>query len=197
MATKQILKNEEKFTNIEFNLFEAITAIDKKDYQYYDRLTSEQQHKFIPYMLLMYTSCIKASSDLQGYYLLSTEYHANKYIFNEHIQKHPKLQWLMLCSASPGIGKQFHQYLPHLKESVSKLRDVPKSKDIQDYYKKLYPNVSNESLSELGDQFVIEQKRKVYLAKRFPSLKHEDIVLLNQLITDEEIKQYEHDSGNT
>lgn len=189
-------KVDDKFEKVDFDLFEAIAAIDKKDYGYYDRLTIEQQNKFNPYMPLMFTSCIKASRDLQGYYLLSTEYHANKYIFNEHVQKHPKLQWLMLCSASPGIGKQFHQYLPHIKESVSKLRDVPKSKEIQEYYKKLYPKADADSLAELGDQFVTEQKRKVYLAKKFPALKHEDIVLLNQLITDEEIKRYEHDSGN-
>jgi hypothetical protein len=36
---------DEKFEKQDFNLFEAITAIDKKDYGYYDRLTPEQTTK--------------------------------------------------------------------------------------------------------------------------------------------------------
>lgn len=187
---------DDKFENVDFDLFSAITALDKKDYGYYDRLTVEQQQKFVPYMLIIWFSCIKASRDLQGYYLLSTEYHANKFMFNEHVQKNPKLQWLMLCSASPGIGKQFHQYLPHIKESISKLREVAKVKDIQEYYKKVYPKLNADDLGELCQAFVTEQKRKVYFAKKFPQLKFEDISVLSQLVSEEEIKKYEHDSGN-
>jgi hypothetical protein len=117
-------------------------------------------------------------------------------MFNEHVQKNPKLQWLMLCSASPGIGKQFHQYLPHIKESISKLREVAKVKDIQEYYKKVYPKLSADDLGELCQAFVTEQKRKVYFAKKFPQLKFEDISVLSQLVSEEEIKKYEYDSGN-
>ncbi len=43
---------DEKFEKQDFNLFEAIAAIDKKDYGYYDRLTPEQQRKFVPFMML-------------------------------------------------------------------------------------------------------------------------------------------------
>ena len=43
---------DEKFEKQDFNLFEAIAAIDKKDYGYYDRLTTEQQRKFVPFMMV-------------------------------------------------------------------------------------------------------------------------------------------------
>lgn len=190
-------KNTEPQNKIDndFDLFEAIAAIDKKDYGYYDRLTEEQKKKFVPFMLIHWISAVKGSRDLQGYYIMSTEHHANKYFFNEHIQKNPKLQWLMLCASSPGIGKQFHQYIPHIRDKVATLREEAKNKEIIDYYKKIY-KTDIETLTELSNVYVVNQKRKVYLAKKFPHLKIDDIELLNELITDKEIEQYERDSGN-
>ena len=48
----------------------------------------------------------------------------------------------------------------------------------------------------LRNNFVYNHKRKTYLAEVFPNLKYEDIETLNQIITDEDIKQYERDRGN-
>jgi hypothetical protein len=187
---------DEKFEKIDFDLFEAIAAVDKKDYGYYDRLTEEQKKKFVPYMVLMWVSVVKGSRDLQNYYLQSTDYHANKYMFNENVTKHPKLQWLMLCASSPGLGKQFHQWLPNISPSVSKLKSLPKVKDIKEYYKKVYPKADDNTLSEISELFVATQKRKMFLAEQYPNLKIDDIELLNELVTDEEIRIYEQQSGN-
>ena len=193
---KEKLSADEKFTNQEFDLFEAITAIDKKDYSYYDRLTPEQQRKFVPFMMLHWISAIKGSSDLQGYYLRSVDYHANKYMFNESVQKNPKLQWLMLCAASPGIGKQFHQWIPHMKERVAKLKEKPKAKEIKDYFKKVYPKSSDSDLNTITDVFIDSHRKKMYIANKFPELKFDEIELLSELITDKDIEEYEKEFGN-
>jgi len=158
---KEKLSADEKFDKVEFDLFEAITAIDKKDYSYYDRLTPEQQRKFVPFMMLHWISAIKGSGELQGYYLRSVDYHANKYMFNESVQKNPKLQWLMLCAASPGIGKQFHQWIPHMKERVAKLKEKPKAKEIKDYFKKIYPKSSDSDLNMITDVFIDSHRKKM------------------------------------
>jgi hypothetical protein len=193
---KAKIPTDEKFEKQDFDLFEALAAIDKKDYGYYDRLTDEQKKKFSPYIMLMYTSVVKGSKDLQNYYLQSTDYHANKYMFNDNVMKHPKLQWLMLCASSPGLGKQFHQWLPNISSSVSKLKSLPKVKDIKEYYKKVYPKADDNTLSEISELFVAKQKRKMFLAEQYPNLKIDDIELLNELVTDEEIRIYEQQSGN-
>ena len=193
---KEKLSADEKFTKQDFDLFEALTAIDKKDYAYYDRLTPEQQRKFVPFMMLHWISAIKRSGDLQSYYLQSTDYHANKYMFNEAVQKHPKLQWLMLCAASPGIGKQFHQWIPHIRERVSKLKELPKTKEMKEYFKKIYPKSSDSDLTTISAVFVDTQKKKMYLADKFPELKFDEIELLSDIITDKDIAKYEEDSGN-
>lgn len=192
---KEKLATDEKFEKQDFDLFEALVALDKKDYGYYDRLTEEQKKKFVPFMMLHWMSAVKGSKDIQQYYLQSVDYHANKYFFNEAIGKHPKLQWLMLCSASPGIGKQFHQWIPNIKDKVSKLKEPAKAKDIKDYYSKIY-KLDKEQLEQLSQAFVEEQKRKCYLAEMFPEMKIQDIEVLNAIVSDEEIKQYERDRGN-
>jgi hypothetical protein len=196
MATKKTTPTEEKFEGQDFNLFDALLAMDKKDYGYYDRLTEEQQKKFVPYMMTHWMSAIKGSGDVQGYYLRSVDYHANKHLFNEYVQKHPKLQWYMLCASSPGLGKQFHQWIPHLGSKVTSLKEPAKVKDIKEYYTKIYPKVDSDDIDEIAKQFVVEHKRKCYLAETFPNLKQSDIEVLSQLVTDEDIKQYEKDRGN-
>lgn len=193
---KEKLSADEKFTGHDFDLFEALAAIDKKDYSYYDRLSAEQQKKFVPFMMLHWVSAIKGSSDLQSYYLQSTEYHANKYLFNENVQKHPKLQWLMLCAASPGIGKQFHQWIPHIRDRVSKLKESPKHKEIKEYFKKIYPKTGDSDLTLISEVYVDSHKKKMYLADRFPELKYDEIEVLSGIITDEDIEDYEKACGN-
>lgn len=187
---------DEKFTDIDFPLFEAITAIDKKDYEFFDRLTSEQQKKFVPWLLLHWISSVKSNSALQQFHLLSTEEFANKYMFNENVMNHPKLQWMMLCASGLGQGKQYHQWIPHIKERVSKLKENATVKEVKDYYSKIYPKESDSTHKQLAEAFVEEQKRKVYLAEKFPDLKFDEIEVLNEIISDNEIEQYEKESGN-
>jgi hypothetical protein len=194
MATKTPVT--EKFQNQDFDLFEAMNAIDKKDYAWFDKLTPEQQRKFVPFMMTQWISAIKGSGDVQGYYLLSVEYHANKYLFNEVVQKHPKLQWQMLCASSPGLGKQFHQWIPQITQSVSKLKSPAQYKAIKEYYGKIYPKADDSDISEISKQYVQEHKKKMYFAGLYPTMKIEDIELLSQTVTDEEIAQYERDRGN-
>ena len=135
---KEKVSADEKFESQDFDLFKAIEAIDRKDYSYYDKLSPEQQKKFVPFMMLHWVSAVKGNEGVSRYYVMSVEAHANKYMFNEFVQKHPKLQWLLLCAAAPGLGKQFHQWIPHIKDRVSKLRESPKQKEVKEYFKKIY-----------------------------------------------------------
>lgn len=197
MATrKPAVPQEEKFEKQDFDLFGALLALDKKDYGYFDNLTPEQQRKFTAFMLVRYMSYLKGSGEIAGYYAMSTNYHANKYIFNEYVQKHPKLQWLMLCAASPGLGKQFHPWIPQIREKVSLLKEPAQLKEVKEYYKKIYPKASEDDIADVAKAYVQEQKKKMYLASVYPTMKIADIEVLSQTVTDEEINQYERDRGN-
>jgi len=187
---------DEKLEKVDFDLFEALAAIDRKDYGYYDRLTDEQKQKFNPYMLVIFLSSVTGKVELQQYHLLSTNEFANKHLFNDHIQNHPKLQWLMLCASGLGKGKQFHSYITTIKESVTSLKEKANLKDIREYYKKAHKNISDDDIEELSKIFILIQNKKFELNKRFPDLKLEDIDTLSQLISENDIINYDKDCGN-
>ncbi len=201
MATKAKVSKaktpvDEKFEKQDFDLFDALLAIDKKDYGYLERLTDEQQKKFVPYMMTHWMSAVKASSDVQGFYLMSVEAAVNKHLFNERVQKHPKLQWLMMCASSLGIGKQYHQWIPHLSIKSTQLKESPKEKDVREYFTKIYPKVSVDEVDNMASAFVTTHKKKTYLAKLYPNLKINDIETLVQFVTDDDIKNHERELGN-
>lgn len=197
MATKKAVVNkDEKFEKTDVDLFEVLNALDKKDYGYYDRLSAEQKKKVVPFMLVHWMSAIKGSEGLSRYYVMSTNEYANKYLFAEFVQKHPKLQWMMLCSSSPGMGKQFHQWIPHIRDKVIKYKEGATLKEIKDYYTKIYPKADTDSINEVSKAFVVDQKRKMHLGQIFPNMKISDLEVLNQVVTDEDINQYERDRGN-
>jgi hypothetical protein len=196
MATKKATPTDEKFEKQDFDLFKALEAMDKKDYGYYDRLTVEQQKKFVPFMMTHWMSQIKSSGGLGGYYVMSVNHYGNVHLFNEYVMRNPKLQWLMLCASSPDMGKQFHQWVPHLSSKVTALKETPKEREVREYFAKIYPKASEANLYAISEAFVEEHKKKVYLAQQFPNLKHEDIETLSNLITDDDIRKYEQDRGN-
>jgi len=94
------------------------------------------------------------------------------------------------------MGKQFHKWIPHIKRNYTLLTEEAKTKDIQDYFSKVYPKTDKEILSELSKEYTRIQKRKFKLAQLFPNLKVSDIDALNEVVTDEQIIEYEKDCGN-
>jgi len=195
MATTK-LSPDEKFENVDFDLFKAIDAIDRKDYGWWDTLTEEQTKKFSAYMLLHWISSVKASGAMGAYYIMSTDLNANKHMFNERIQQHPHLQWLMLCSASPGMGKQYHQWIPHLNSKLAELKTKATLKEVRDYFEKVYPTASKEDVKEIAQHWTQEQNHQHRLAELFPDMKIDDIKALSVVVTAEDLDKYEAESGN-
>jgi hypothetical protein len=197
MATKKAaVPQDEKFENTDLDIFKVLEAIDKKDYGWYDRLTEEQQKKFVPYVITHWMSAIKANGMLGAYYVMSTDQNANKHLFNERVQQHPKLQWLMLCAASPGMGKQFHQWIPHLNAKLGELKSVATKKEVKDYFTKVFSGASQNDIDDAATQYVKDQQHKVRLAKMFPEMKISDIEALSKVVNEQDIDDYEKQSGN-
>jgi hypothetical protein len=200
-AKKPKVDQQDRFDKQDVNLFDVLLAIDNKQYDYYQKLTPEQQKKLVFFNLIQWTSAIKSNNrDLQSYYLQSTEHFANKYFLDHMIASkehdHSELQWLMLCAASPGMGKQFHQWIPKIGERVSLLKEPAKLTDTKEYFKKIYPQASDTDINMIAQAFVDEHKKKTQLAKFFPTMKLDEIELLSSLVGDHDIVQYEKDSGN-
>lgn len=197
MATrKPAVPQDEKLESVDLDIFKVLDALDKKDYGWFDTLTEEQQKKFVPYVITHWMSSVKSSGMLGAYYVMSTDANANKYLFNERVQQHSKLQWLMLCAASPGMGKQFHQWIPHLNSKLGEFKTQANKKEVKDYFTKVFTGASNDDINSATDQYVTDQRHRVRLAKMYPEMKISDIETLAQYVTEQDINDYERECGN-
>lgn len=197
MATKKTAtKTEDRFENQDFNLFDALEQVDRKNYSYFSTLTGDQQKKFSPFMMLQWVpSVTPRDGRIATYYLMSVNQTANAYFFDSRIQHHPELQWLMLCASSPGLGKQFRKWVPKLSDKIAQYKIAAKDKDYFEYYSKLYPSVAKEEMEQIAAAASAEQNKRTKLAAIFPNMKLCDIEALSKVITDEQIKEYESQLG--
>ena len=114
-------------------------GFDRKDRDYYDKLTDEQRKKFSTYLMLRWGSTVTGSSDLQAYYLISINENVNKNFFE--LGKHPKLQWLMCTTVSPDMGYQNHYWLSAKKRGGNN--------KVYKFLEKMYPDMKSDELDTL------------------------------------------------
>ena len=119
---------------------DEMAAYDRKDRAYYDNFTDEDVKKFSTYLMLRYGASVTGSADLQAYYVMAVNERVNKNFFD--LGKHPKLQWLLCTTVSPGMGSQFHYWL-----NAKKKEGDNKS---QKFLAKLYPNMKSDELDLLA-----------------------------------------------
>ena len=122
-------------------LNKVLGALDQKDMQFWERCTPEQQKKIAPFLLNRYMSIVKGSSELHEYYLIATNQRVNVNYFA--LNKHPKLVWQLLCTVSPGMGNQFHQWIGNKKKKGN-------NSEIRKQLAELYPNYKNDELDLLA-----------------------------------------------
>lgn len=131
--------SEEK-TRDQLDLWALLAAIDRRDLGYYDLLSSRHKKQFSGFMSLMWISYAEGNSDLQSYYIQSSNLAVNQHLFD--INHHPKLQYLCLCAASPGLGKIRHSWI----KSKKSITDT-KKKTLM----KLFPMAKLSDIELLGD----------------------------------------------
>ena len=98
------------------NIANEMRMFDRKVRTFYDDLTTEEKKKFSNYLMIRWGSAVEGSRDLQEFYVIATNERLNKHFFN--VGKHPRLQWLMATSVSPGLGTPRHPWIaPRKKEA--------------------------------------------------------------------------------
>ena len=98
------------------NIANEMRMFDRKVRTFYDDLTPEEKKKFSNYLMIRWGSAVEGSRELQEFYVIATNERLNKHFFD--MSKHPKLQWLMSTSVSPGLGTPRHPWIaPKKKEA--------------------------------------------------------------------------------
>jgi chlorite dismutase len=85
-----------------------MAQLDTKNRGFYDELNEEERKKFSPYLMLRYAASVEGSADFQEWYLRATNERVNQHFFD--LSRHPKLQWMLCTSVSPGMGRQRHYW---------------------------------------------------------------------------------------
>ena len=133
-------------------------CLDSKDRNFYDSLTEEERKKFSNYLMIRWGSSVVGPSELQEYYLVATNERLNKHFFE--LSKHPKLQWLLATTISPGMGSHRHQWIApkkkekgdnEIKKTLMDLLPAAKSDDINTLSKLITKKELKELLKDLGN----------------------------------------------
>lgn len=97
------------------NIANEMRQLDLKNRSFYDDLTPEERKKFSNYLMIRWGSSVQGSRELQEFYVIATNERLNKHFFD--VGRHPKLQWLLATSISPGLGAQRHAWIAPKKKA--------------------------------------------------------------------------------
>ena len=131
----------------------VLAAIDKKDYGFYDCLKPEHQKQIAPFLLNRYASLVKGTQELQAYYLMAGNQRVNCTYFE--LAKHPKLVWQLLCTVSPGMGTQFHQWVGHKKKD--KNNSSKRLKKVE----RFHPNIKSDEIELLANLYTDKELKEI------------------------------------
>jgi hypothetical protein len=118
-----------------------MAQFDLKNRSFYDELTDEERKKFSNYLMIRWGSAVQGVPDLQEFYVISTKERLNKHFFN--VSKHPKLQWLMATSVSPGMGTHRHPWIAPKKKEGN-------NNEVKKALMELYPQMKMSDIEALA-----------------------------------------------
>jgi hypothetical protein len=123
------------------NIANEMRCLDSKNRDFYDSLTEEERKKFSNYLMIRWGSSVVGPSELQEYYLVACNERMNKHFFE--LSKHPKLQWLLATTVSPGMGNHRHQWIPPKKKEKG-------NNEVKKTLMELYPTMKADEIDMLS-----------------------------------------------
>jgi hypothetical protein len=145
--TKKSRKGVEKTKTIldkpKLDLATTLTAIDKKDYSYYDNLSDDMKKLYTPFVLMRFISSATNSGGLHEFHIQMINDYVNTDFWS--ISKYPDFQHMLLCLCGTGT-KQYHKWIPSKNERKEKWIDLIKesnpniNKDEINILRKIYTN---------------------------------------------------------
>jgi hypothetical protein len=136
------------------DIFKMLNAIDSKDYDFYDNLTDDERKGFSAYIGLKWGASVSGGDNiLQHYYLASMNSYVNVNLFD--LNKHHKLQWLLLVASSPNFGVHRHEWIYPKKKPTSKSKN-----DIKSQLMKIYPSYKEDDIELLASMVTKKDLKK-------------------------------------
>ena len=129
-----------------------LSAVDSRNYDFYDNLTDEEKKEFSPYILMRYVSNVQGGTDLQEWFLERT----NDYVNKNHwalSKNHKALLWkLFACCGA--LEKAYHPYLAACKKE--------KANKIEKLLAELYPAMKMNEIKMLASMMDKKDKDELF-----------------------------------
>lgn len=126
---------------------------DRKNRAFYDELTDEERKKFSNYLMIRWGSAVRGSRELEEFYVIATNERLNRHFFA--VNRHPKLQWLMATSVSPGLGTPDHVWIAPKKKDAG-------TNEVKKMLLDLYPTMKISDIETMAG-LVDKKELKEYL----------------------------------
>ncbi len=146
--TKKISKTKKE---PKLKIKDVISAVDSRDYNFYQNLDDDQKKEFSPYVLMRYISNVSGDLETQEWFLERTNEMINKNHWN--ISKgHKGLLWKLYAGVGAGM-KVNHPYLPQLKVKLNKIETL---------LAELNPSMKTEDIQLLASMMTPEDKEELF-----------------------------------
>ena len=130
-----------KAKTFKLDLSVILQAIDRKDLDFYNRLSEEDKKGYTPLILMRYMSSLTEQNQNKAYAIIATNDLVNIGFWD--LSKHVELQHKLLCLAGLG-GKQYRPWI-----SASKSKKVSK---IDEVFQTVYPNYNQDEINIIKSQ---------------------------------------------
>lgn len=124
------------------DLTTVLNALDRRDLEFYSRLTEEEQKHYQPLILMRYMSSLKDQNSNSAYAIIAVNDLVNIDFWN--LSKHKELQHLLMCIT--GLGKQ--QYRPWLSSKTKR-----KANKIIDWISNQFPEYNDQEIELIKESF--------------------------------------------
>ena len=115
-------------------LKEMLGAMDRKDFDWYSRLSEEKKKQWSSWLFLRYASSAKGKDKED--ILLNTNEFVNKYY--KDLFKYPELLWKLFCLTSTGKS-QFHEYIKPPNSRV-------KTDNVSQFILRMFPHMKSDEI---------------------------------------------------
>ena len=131
------------------NIFDVLNHIDKKEYDYYESLSEEQQKDIQPYTITRWMSAVGNSELKHEQYTKDVNQYVNTHFWE--LSKYKDLQMKLLASCGQS-GWNKHQWIPLSKntpkdKNYESLKNAFKSID-EDDFRQRYESMDSKEIKE-------------------------------------------------
>ena len=138
------------------NLF---SAINRKDRNWWESLSKEQQQKFSSWLYTRYMSAVRHSNPIMHqYYLMATNKNINCHV-SKLTKHHAKLIYLLMTTLANEYARADHQFVPAMKKNKANKATNAKMRILTD----LNPMLKDQDLQTWAEVMTNDELKELML----------------------------------